>query len=74
VQTRITGFLDNWPKLEKWFTKFGILRKVDASLEDTPLYLETEHILEDTLDKVGNVIMSQGDLPLGISISSVSYQ
>ena len=53
VQTRITGFLDNWPKLEKWFTKFGILRKVDAALDETSLYLETEFVIEDTLDRVG---------------------
>lgn len=52
VQNRITGFLDNWPKLEKWFTKFGTLQKIDGSLEATPLYLETENVLEDTLDRV----------------------
>ncbi|XP_067937009.1 sperm flagellar protein 2-like [Watersipora subatra] len=52
IQTRITGFLDHWPKLEKWFTKFKILQKVDASLEETPLYLETENILEDTVDRI----------------------
>lgn len=53
VQTRITGFLDNWPKLEKWFTKFGILKKVDAALDETSLYLESEFVIEDTLDRVG---------------------
>lgn len=30
VQQRITGFLDSWPKLDKWFTKFGVLKKIDA--------------------------------------------
>lgn len=49
---RITGFLDNWPKLEKWFTKFGSLQKVDASQEEKTVQLEVEKILEDTLNKV----------------------
>lgn len=49
---RITGFLDSWPKLEKWFTKFGSLQKVDATQEQKSVQLEVEKILEDTLNKV----------------------
>ena len=49
---RITGFHDQWPKLEKWFVKFGTLKTVDASLEKDSVFLETEKILEDTLARV----------------------
>ena len=28
---RIFGFVDGWPKLEKWFTKFGIFQRIDAN-------------------------------------------
>ena len=28
---RIVGFVDSWPKLDKWFSKFGILQRVDAN-------------------------------------------
>uniref|UniRef100_A0A2C9KBG9 Calponin-homology (CH) domain-containing protein n=1 Tax=Biomphalaria glabrata TaxID=6526 RepID=A0A2C9KBG9_BIOGL len=52
IQTRITGFLDQWPKLEKWFKKYGTLQTVDASLEKEPLYLETEKMIEDILCKI----------------------
>ncbi|KAK3767112.1 hypothetical protein RRG08_017986 [Elysia crispata] len=52
IQTRITGFHDQWPKLEKWFVKFGTLKTVDASLEKDSVYLETEKILEDTLARI----------------------
>jgi hypothetical protein len=52
---RITGFLDAWPKIEKWFNKFGILKKVDATLAEDVLYLEVEKILEDTLKKLQGV-------------------
>ncbi|XP_052777050.1 sperm flagellar protein 2-like isoform X2 [Mya arenaria] len=52
IQHRITGFLDSWPKLEKWFTKFGTLQKVDASLPSQSVQLEVEKILEDTLNRL----------------------
>ncbi|XP_005100478.1 sperm flagellar protein 2 isoform X2 [Aplysia californica] len=52
IQTRITGFLDQWSKLEKWFQRFGTLKTVDASLEKDSVYFETEKILEDTLCKI----------------------
>lgn len=50
---RITSFLDSWPKMEKWFTKFGSLRKVDATQDANGLYLEAETIMEETVNKVG---------------------
>lgn len=37
---RITGFLDAWPKLEKWYAKFGTLKVVDATQEEKTVYLE----------------------------------
>ena len=49
---RITGFLDAWPKLEKWYTKFGTLKAVDASQEQKSVYLEVDKILEDTINRV----------------------
>lgn len=52
IQHRITGFLDNWPKLEKWFSKFGTLQKVDSSQEARSVQLEVEKILEDTLNRL----------------------
>ncbi|KAL3868818.1 hypothetical protein ACJMK2_041577, partial [Sinanodonta woodiana] len=52
IQHRITGFLDSWPKLEKWFSKFGTLYHVDAMQESRSVYLEVEKILEDTISKL----------------------
>ena len=52
---RITGFLDSWPKLEKWFTKFGTLQRVDASQPQRTVGLEVEKILEDTVNRVGHL-------------------
>ncbi|XP_060552949.1 sperm flagellar protein 2-like isoform X2 [Ruditapes philippinarum] len=52
IQHRVTGFLDNWPKLEKWFSKFGTLQKVDATQESRSVQLEVEKILEDTLNRL----------------------
>ncbi|XP_074662046.1 sperm flagellar protein 2-like [Tubulanus polymorphus] len=49
LQHRMTSFADNWPKLEKWFNKFGTLRIVEGTLNEEAVYLETEKILEDTL-------------------------
>lgn len=49
---RITRYLDSWPKIEKWYNKFGVLTTVDASQGMQTVYLEVEKILEDTLAKV----------------------
>ena len=49
---RITAFQDSWPKMEKWFTKFGTLKKVDAAQGAETVFLEVENILEDTVKKV----------------------
>lgn len=38
---RIVGFVDAWPKLEKWFTKFGILQRVDANSGEGKTYIHT---------------------------------
>jgi len=59
---RITGFLDSWPKLEKWFSKFGTLRRVDATLAQTSLKLEVEKILEETLNKVCDTCNTSAEL------------
>ena len=39
--------------MEKWFSKFGTLLKVDAAQSEETTYYEVEHILESTLAKVG---------------------
>ncbi len=52
LQHRLTAFQDAWPKLEKWFTKFGTLQKVNAEEVQETVYLEVEKILEDTLNRV----------------------
>ncbi|ESO92609.1 hypothetical protein LOTGIDRAFT_120497 [Lottia gigantea] len=51
IQHRITGFVDSWPKLEKWFTRFGTLKVVNAEAEERTVRLEVEKVLEDTLKK-----------------------
>ena len=52
IQHRLTVFQDSWPRLEKWFTKYGLLKSVDATQGADTVYLEVEQILEDTLEKV----------------------
>lgn len=49
---RITRYLDSWPKIEKWYNKFGVLTTVDAAQGMQTVFLEVEKILEDTLAKV----------------------
>lgn len=44
--------MDSWPKIEKWYNKFGVLATVDAAQGMQTVYLEVEKILEDTLAKV----------------------
>ena len=54
IQHRLTVFQDSWPKLEKWFTKYGLLKTVDVTQNAETVYLEVEKILEDILEKVRN--------------------
>lgn len=53
IQTRLTAFLEAWPKLEKFYARFGpgLIQKVDANLEPESLYLEVEHRLDELLNK-----------------------
>ncbi|CAG5136742.1 unnamed protein product, partial [Candidula unifasciata] len=51
IQTRITGFINHWPKVQKWFLKYGTLKTVDASLEKEAVFQETEKILEDSINR-----------------------
>lgn len=48
--------MDNWAKMEKWFSRFGTLKKVDAALDQQAVYFEVEKCLEDTIKKVQNCI------------------
>jgi hypothetical protein len=49
---RLASFLDQWPHLEKWFDQFEILRHVDASEAKETVIMETELIVEQTIQKV----------------------
>lgn len=70
---RITGFLDAWPKLEKWFNKFGILKKIDATLAADVLYLEVEKVLEDTLKKLQGV-EEEESMPVEVTTEEVKEE
>ncbi|XP_027049665.1 sperm flagellar protein 2-like [Pocillopora damicornis] len=52
VQQRIVGFGDGWPKLEKWFAKFGVLQRVDANSSQDELYDEVSALLNETYQKL----------------------
>uniref|UniRef100_A0A8B9GBJ7 Sperm flagellar 2 n=1 Tax=Amazona collaria TaxID=241587 RepID=A0A8B9GBJ7_9PSIT len=57
--TRISGFLDNWPKLEKWFSvHHNILVKVNAETEER-LVCETvkEIVTEEIFNKQNRILM-----------------
>lgn len=70
---RITGFLDAWPKLEKWFNKFGILKNIDATLAEDVLYLEVETVLEDTLKKLQGV-EEEESMPVEVTTEEVKEE
>ncbi|NXA32436.1 SPEF2 protein, partial [Eudromia elegans] len=49
---RISGFLDTWPKLEKWFSIHqNILRKVNAEIEEGLLCKTVKEILMEEITK-----------------------
>lgn len=50
--SRIVGFGDGWPKLEKWFTKFGVLQRIDANTSQDELYDEVSALLNETYQKL----------------------
>lgn len=52
VQQRIVGFTDAWPKLEKWFSRFGILQQVDANTTQEELFDEVSALLNETYQKL----------------------
>ncbi len=52
VESQLVLFQDSWPRLEKWFSKYGSLVTVDAAQGEETVYLEVERILEETLHKV----------------------
>lgn len=52
VQQRIVGFADSWPKLEKWFIRFGIFQRVEANTSQDELYDEVSALLNETYQKL----------------------
>ncbi|XP_076462790.1 sperm flagellar protein 2-like isoform X2 [Babylonia areolata] len=52
LQQRLVSFQDSWPKMDKWFTRFGTLKKVDAGDQPGAVFLEVEKIMEDTVARI----------------------
>ncbi|XP_022100241.1 sperm flagellar protein 2-like isoform X2 [Acanthaster planci] len=52
IQHRLTGFQDAWKKLDKWFSGFGILRKVDVASEQQEAYTRVEEIMIEMREKI----------------------
>ena len=52
VVFRLAAFRDSWPKLEKWFSKFGILRTVDTAISENVVFLEIEKIFKTIVASV----------------------
>jgi len=52
VQTRLAGFQDTLPKLEKWYGKYGILKKIDASRTRGELVEDLQNVIEETFQKL----------------------
>ncbi|KAM9331025.1 sperm flagellar protein 2 [Gastrophryne carolinensis] len=49
IQHRITGFLDNWQKLELWFSQQANLVKVDGEVEEDILCKKLEEVFLSTI-------------------------
>ncbi|XP_066229610.1 sperm flagellar protein 2 isoform X1 [Saccopteryx leptura] len=55
IHHRITGFLDNWPLLEQWFTEpENILIKINAEVDKESLYQKIKEIFMDEIVKKEN--------------------
>ncbi|XP_072172673.1 sperm flagellar protein 2-like [Diadema setosum] len=52
VQHRITGFQDAWKKMEKWFTGFHILQKLDVAMERDNAFQAIERLMIETKEKI----------------------
>ena len=55
---RLTGFTDSWKKLEKWYTSFNILQKVNVNLKKDAAYDRVHNTMLDTRDKVCMYLIS----------------
>ena len=53
ISFRITGFQDSWKKLDKWYTGFHILQKVDVGKKKSPSFEAIEAVMIQTKEKVG---------------------
>ncbi|XP_013370455.1 PREDICTED: sperm flagellar protein 2 isoform X2 [Chinchilla lanigera] len=57
IQNRIIGFLDNWPLLEQWFSEpENILIKVNAEIDEKPLYQKLKDIFTTEIVKKKNKV------------------
>ncbi|XP_058163686.1 sperm flagellar protein 2 isoform X3 [Dasypus novemcinctus] len=57
IQHRITGFLDNWPSLEQWFSEAeNILIKVNAEVEKESLSQKVKEIITAEIMKKKNKV------------------
>ncbi|ELU01924.1 hypothetical protein CAPTEDRAFT_210764 [Capitella teleta] len=51
IQHRLTTFQDSWPKMEKWFSKFGSLKIIDASQDSDVIFNEVQVYLDEAMKK-----------------------
>ncbi|XP_077673284.1 sperm flagellar protein 2-like [Eretmochelys imbricata] len=64
IQHRIAGFLDNWPKLEKWFSvQQNILVKVNGETEKNLLCKRIKEIIMEEIAKKQNRSSVRGKSP-----------
>eukprot|EP00057_Strongylocentrotus_purpuratus_P026328 XP_011680802.1 PREDICTED: LOW QUALITY PROTEIN: sperm flagellar protein 2 [Strongylocentrotus purpuratus] len=52
IQHRITGFQDSWKKMDKWFSNFHILRKLDICMEKEEACQAIKNIMVETKEKM----------------------
>ncbi|XP_041476082.1 sperm flagellar protein 2-like isoform X2 [Lytechinus variegatus] len=52
IQHRITGFQDSWKKLDKWFSSFHILQKLDICMEKEEACQAVKNLMVETKEKM----------------------
>ncbi|XP_074934828.1 sperm flagellar protein 2 isoform X1 [Phalacrocorax aristotelis] len=74
VLHRLSGFLDTWPKLEKWFSvRQNVLVKVNAETEESVMCETVKEIIMEEIEKKQNRRSAQEISP-GKSLLPVTHQ